>query len=73
MPPRNIDFVPGVDEDDIKDKVAPVVTPETHGAKRPPRSIVWRNITWMTYIHVAALYGLFLLPWAHPKTWLFGK
>lgn len=74
MPPRNIEYPSSVnEEDEIHNEVEPVVTPETHETKRPPMQIVWRNVTWMIYIHLAAVYGLWLLPWAMPKTWLFSE
>lgn len=72
MPP-NVDpvLLPSA-EDQLKNEVEPVVTQDTHEAKRPPMQLVWRNIIWLVYLHVAALYGLFLLPWAKPYTWLWG-
>jgi hypothetical protein len=68
MPPRGVEYVSRNDETDLKsEEIAP---PE---AKRPPMQIVWRNVTWMFYIHVAALYGLYLFFYSQYKTWAFSK
>ncbi|XP_078453810.1 acyl-CoA desaturase-like [Lampetra fluviatilis] len=34
-----------------------------------PRRVVWRNVILMSLLHLGALYGLLLLPVAHPITW----
>ena len=74
MPPRNIDLLPADPvEGPLRDEVEPVITPATHAQKLPPMQIVWRNVIWMSVLHLGALYGIFLLPWAHPFTWLWSK
>lgn len=40
-------------------------------AKSVPMQIVWGNVLWFLYLHAAAVYGMYLLPWAHPYTWLW--
>ena len=76
MPPRNSDVVPTCPE--VEEITKELASSESDGvgvpeAKQPPMEIVWRNVAWMAYIHMAALYGVCLIPWAHPMTWLFGK
>jgi len=39
--------------------------------KLPPLRIVWRNVIVYVLLHLAALYGFFQVPKAHPYTWLF--
>jgi len=74
MPPRNIDVLPtNPVEDEIADEIEPVITEDTHPQKRPPMQIVWRNIVYMSLLHLGAIYGMFLLPWAQPLTWLWSK
>jgi stearoyl-CoA desaturase (delta-9 desaturase) len=71
MPPRNVD-VDLLSGAEVKEnEVEPVVTEETTEQKRPPLKFVWRNIVLFSFLHLAALYGMFLLPWAKPQTWLF--
>ncbi|XP_064418724.1 stearoyl-CoA desaturase b [Latimeria chalumnae] len=41
---------------------------EKEGPK-PPMKIVWRNVVMMSFLHVGALYAVFLLPAASPLTW----
>lgn len=55
----------------LQDEVEPVVTEETHGQKQPPTIIVWRNVILFACLHAAALYAIFLIPQAHPLTWLW--
>ncbi|XP_056325666.1 acyl-CoA desaturase [Danio aesculapii] len=38
---------------------------------KPPMRIVWRNVILMSLLHIAAVYGLFLIPSAHPLTLLW--
>ncbi|KAJ8346350.1 hypothetical protein SKAU_G00277510 [Synaphobranchus kaupii] len=33
--------------------------------------IVWRNVILMTLLHIGAVYSLFLIPKAHPLTWIW--
>lgn len=40
-------------------------------SKQPPMKIVWRNVIFMSALHLAALYGLTLLPGAKFLTWLW--
>ncbi len=70
MAPRNP--LP-VCDDSPYDDVEPVMDENTHGQKRPPMQIKWLNVTWMTGLHLLALYGVFCLPSAHPLTWLWSK
>lgn len=72
MPPRNIDVLSANPvEDEIADEIEPVITEDTHQQKRPPMQIVWRNVIFMSLLHIGAIYALFLIPWAHPLTWLW--
>ena len=45
------------------------------GVEEPPAPvvIVWFNVVWMVAIHVAALYGLWLLPWAGWRIWIWSE
>lgn len=69
MPPRNVDVVPCNVEDELKSELQPPVIPSDQ--KFLPLQIVWRNVVWFSILHCMALYGLFLLPWVHPYTWLW--
>ena len=69
MPPRNVD-VPPI-ENEVTDALDPVVIPNDVISKHVPLKIVWRNVILMGAIHCMAVYGLFLLPWIKPATWLF--
>jgi len=40
---------------------------------KPPRMLVWRNIILMSSLHVAALYGLVLLPSVSVATLAWSK
>ena len=76
MPPRNVDQMPlstlddelpeTIDEQPQSPAPPPIV-------KRPPMQIVWRNVVWFFFLHCFAIYGLYLLPYAKPVTWLWGK
>lgn len=48
-------------------------SPEASDAplKRPPMEIVWRNVIFMGILHLAALYGITLLPGAKFLTWVW--
>ncbi|KAG5834381.1 hypothetical protein ANANG_G00260920 [Anguilla anguilla] len=35
------------------------------------QNIVWRNVILMTLLHIGAVYSLFLIPKAHPLTWIW--
>lgn len=35
--------------------------------------IVWRNVLFFGFLHLASVYGLFLVPSSKPLTWLFSK
>lgn len=48
-------------------------TYEEKEGPKPPRMLVWRNIIWMTLLHVGALYGLTLLPSASLPTLAWSK
>lgn len=75
MAPRNpvTDVMPPVDEGDSLglDQVAPVITEENYGQKRPPMRIVWRNVAIQSALHLAALYAITRIPSSHPFTWLW--
>ncbi|KAF4106254.1 hypothetical protein G5714_012244 [Onychostoma macrolepis] len=43
---------------------------EKEGPK-PPTVIVWRNVILMSFLHIGALYGLFLAPSASALTWIW--
>ncbi len=53
--------------------IEPVISKDTHGLKQPPRQIKWLNVTLLSTLHLAALFGISCLPSAHPLTWLWGK
>ncbi|PVD38623.1 hypothetical protein C0Q70_01239 [Pomacea canaliculata] len=55
----------------LEDEVEPVITEETQTQKRPPRVIVWRNVILFMFLHLGALYGIYVIPQAHPLTWLW--
>lgn len=50
---------------------APDSDPGTKLSKQPPLKIVWRNVFAMSALHLAAVYGLILLPSAKVLTWLW--
>ena len=39
--------------------------------KRPEWQIVWMNVYFMAGLHLMALYGIYLIPGANPRTWLW--
>lgn len=45
---------------------------EKEGPK-PPRRLVWRNITLMSLLHIGGLYGLLLIPSTSGFTLAWGK
>ena len=58
----------------LEDEVEPVITEENQiNQKRHPMVIVWRNVVLFLFLHFGALYAIFLIPHAHPLTWLWGK
>ncbi|XP_035669392.1 stearoyl-CoA desaturase 5-like isoform X1 [Branchiostoma floridae] len=63
MAPRN-DFGPPVHMEVTKD----LPSPTAQDGKAPPTQIVWRNVVIMSLLHMGAIFGLFLLPSAHPYT-----
>ena len=71
MPPRNVDsFVPESLEDELSEAAAQEAAVASGIlAKQPPRQLVWRNIIAFVLLHLGALYGIFLIPWAKPATW----
>jgi len=70
MPPKNVDVnACEVDDDLVTGSVEPVLDPRDQ--KFLPLKIVWFNVAWFAVLHLVALYGLYLLPFAHPYTWLF--
>jgi len=72
MPPRNVEQAPcSVDDELTADTIDQhPLLPEV--VKRPPMQIVWRNVIWFIFLHGFAVYGLYLLPFARPATWLWG-
>jgi stearoyl-CoA desaturase (delta-9 desaturase) len=73
MAPRNVDAIvsDSLEKDmasDLLDQPG-IITPEIQNAKKQPLKIVWRNVVAFVILHLAALYGFFLLPWAKPATW----
>ncbi len=75
MPPRNIDLDPTtlVTGEDLQPGIQPVASEATHEQKRPPMKIVWRNVIWMSYLHLAALYGIYCIFYCHPLTLIWGE
>ena len=71
MPPRNIDVIPCHEVNDLKTDASSREVSECK--RRLPKDIVWRNVAWMFYLHVAAAYGLSLFPLARAKTCLLCK
>jgi stearoyl-CoA desaturase (delta-9 desaturase) len=72
MPPNTVHMVPADVDDELH--IQPdenPAGPQAGQAKSPPMQIVWRNVLWYGYLHLIALYGLFLLPWAVPYTWIW--
>jgi len=53
------------------------IDPETEtkisdfGRKRPEWQIVWLNVYFMVVLHLTALYGIYLIPGANPRTWFW--
>ncbi len=70
MPPRNPDIIHFSDDVKISDAVEPVLTEASYPQKPAPVKIVWRNVIWFIYLHLAALCGVYLLIWAKWQTWL---
>ena len=75
MPPRNKDVAAFISEDDsITNHVEPEIQQQVESqTKRPPMKIVWRNVIWILYLHLAALYGVCLLASAKVSTLLWSK
>jgi len=72
MPPRNVEQTSCSVDDQLPEIIdQPPMPPTT--PKRPPMQIVWRNVVWYFFLHVFAVYGLYLLPFAKAKTWLWSK
>ncbi|XP_077999475.1 acyl-CoA desaturase-like [Glandiceps talaboti] len=74
MPPRNDVFQTVEADDDTGPTTGPDITSipdEDLHKSRPPMKIVWRNVILMSVLHVASVYGIFLLPGCHWQTWLF--
>jgi len=72
MPPRNIEQTSCSVDDTLPETIDQTPLPPA-AAKQPPRQIVWRNVIWFFFLHAFALYGLYLLPFAKPATWLWGQ
>jgi len=66
MPSQNYNIL----QDDLfLAPVEPALAPAEQ--KRPPMNIRWRNVIWFAILHLAAIYGLYLLPFARVYTWIF--
>ena len=61
-------MAPKIESDDVYQVQAPKLEEEP---KRLKRDIVWRNVIYMTLLHLGALYGITLLPSCSRYTWLF--
>jgi len=72
MPPRNLEQVPCSVDDELSETIDQTPLPPV-AVKRPPMQIVWRNVIWFFFLHCFAVYGLYLLLFAKPATWLWGK
>lgn len=68
---QNLKRVPGEPEEDHKYEAAEV--PDANGKDKCTQNIVWRNVVWMSLLHAGAVYSLFLIPRAHPFTWIWCK
>jgi len=68
MPSKNNDFN-FLQDDMFLAPVEPALAPAEQ--KRPPMKIRWRNVIWFAFLHLAAIYGLYLLPFVGVKTWIF--
>jgi stearoyl-CoA desaturase (delta-9 desaturase) len=75
MAPKDADSVRLLsDENEIATEVGEVLTQmEAANSKKVPQQIVWRNVIWLAILHVGAVYGLLVIPWLHPLTWLWSK
>jgi stearoyl-CoA desaturase (delta-9 desaturase) len=69
MPPRNVESNGFSSQDDPAKIIEPFFVPPE--GKFMPLRIRWRNVVLFALLHLAAVYGLFLTPYAHPYTWLF--
>ena len=74
MAPKNVDFVapaaPLLESEPPQDAVHDAITEPN---KRPPMRIVWRNVAIFAYLHLAAIYGIYLTPSAQYSTWAWSK
>ncbi len=62
----NANVIPEATREDVFDHTYK----EKEGPK-PARIIVWKNVILMTLLHIAAVYGIFLIPTAAPLTLLW--
>jgi stearoyl-CoA desaturase (delta-9 desaturase) len=53
--------------------LAPDITEPEPEEKRPPFKIVWRNVILMSALHLSAIYGLYLIPYAKVSTLIWSK
>lgn len=70
MAPRNVVEEPVPAQGSVDQEVVEDSEPDF---KRPPLRIVWRNVVLMSFLHLASLYALTLIPRSHPLTWLWSK
>ncbi len=75
MAPKDVDSVRVLsDENEISSEAGEVVTQlENISKKRVRQQIVWRNVFLLAVLHAGALYGLLIIPWLHPLTWIWSK
>ena len=78
MSPRNIECVSEIKEEEklkenFNDLAQPITSYDTTTKNPPPMQLVWRNIFWMVYLHVAAFYGVYLLPKVNKLSMLWSK
>lgn len=63
MAPRNAAENPDYEGDRLGlDQVDTLINESSPSPKRPPMVIVWRNVVLFIFLHVGALYSLFLIP-----------
>jgi stearoyl-CoA desaturase (delta-9 desaturase) len=71
MAPRNpVDVLPSSVEEELPEGMTgPGNAVDGRDVKQVPTQIVWRNVMYFILLHLGALYGLYLLPYAMPATW----
>ncbi|KAJ7372785.1 hypothetical protein OS493_016704 [Desmophyllum pertusum] len=69
MAPRRLDSTAA--QTGIDDLSETSIATSNEHKTRPPQQIVWLNVYLISALHLMALYGLYLLPWANAWTWLW--